>query len=87
MAYVTTNPPSLLVSRVGGSPAIWAYSSADAIADVDDANYFTNADDLGMKENDVIFVINTTGNLTSMGKVGAVTASGAAATTALTAVA
>ena len=86
MAYSTDNPPALLVKRVGKSGAVWWYASTDAIAVVDGANYFSNALELGMKQNDVIFIANTTGNLLTIGKVGAVTAAGAAATTALTAV-
>jgi hypothetical protein len=86
MAYSVSNPPSLMVARVGRGPAIWFYSSTDAIATVDDANYFSNAKALGMQQNDVIFIVNTTGNLTSLGKVGAINATtgAAGATTALT---
>jgi hypothetical protein len=85
MTYATTNPPALLVSRVGGSPAIWVYSSADAIATVDGAGYFSNAGDLGMKENDVVFVVDTANNLLTISKLGALS-SGAATVIALTAV-
>jgi hypothetical protein len=88
MAYSTANPPALLVKRVGKSGAVWWYASTDAIAVVDDANYFSNAADLDMRQNDVIFIVNTTANLTSIGKVGAINATtgAAGATTALTAV-
>lgn len=87
MAYSTANPPALLVQRAGSnSGAVWWYRSTDAIAAVDDANYFSNARDLGMRQNDVIFIENTTGNLVSLGKVGAINATtgAAGATTALT---
>ena len=89
MAYSTANPPALMIQRAGSnSGAVWWYRSADVIATVDDANYFSNAKDLGMRQNDVIYVENTTGNLVSLGKVGAINATtgAAGATTALTAV-
>ena len=85
MAYSVTNPPNMVAQRVGKSPAIWIYTSTDAIADVDAAGYFTNAGDLGMQENDIVFVVNTTGNLATIAKLGAV-AAGAATVIALTAV-
>lgn len=88
MAYSVTNPPSMVNQRIGKNPVIWVYVSADAIADVDDANYFSNARDLGMQRNDIIYVVNTTGNLVSLGQIGAINATtgAAGATTALTAV-
>lgn len=85
MTYATTNPPALLVDRVGNSGAIWWYRSADAIADVDATDYITNAADLGMKTGDAVFVMNTTGSLTTIGQV-TVDADGNGTITALTAV-
>lgn len=85
MAYSVSNPPSLMVSRIGKGPAIWVYSSPDAIADVDGAGYFSNAEDLGMRQNDIVFVVNTTGNLLTLAKLGAISG-GAATVVALTAV-
>jgi len=75
----------MLVQGVGGGPAVWLYNSEDAIAEVDGAGYFSNAGDLGMKEDDIMLVVNTTGNLATIAKVGAL-ASGAATVIALTAV-
>ena len=87
MAYAVTNPPSMVNQRLGSNPVIWVYVSTDAIADVDDANYFSNAADLGMQRNDIIYVVNTTGNLVSVGQIGAIATDGkAGATTAFTAV-
>jgi hypothetical protein len=60
MAYVTTNPPKLLTQGVGGAgPSIWSYSSTDAAATVDAANYITNGGSLGMKVGDLVFVVDT----------------------------
>jgi hypothetical protein len=88
MAYSTSNPPALWVNRIGGGPALWIYQHTDAIAAiVADADYFINAADLGMKENDLLAVVNTTNDLTSLGTVGAVHADGYATIVALTAVA
>lgn len=88
MAYAVTNPPSMVNQRLGSNPVIWVYVSTDAIATVDDANYFSNARDLGMQRNDIIYVVNTTGNLVSVGQIGAINATtgAAGATTAFTAV-
>jgi hypothetical protein len=61
MAYVTTNPPKLVVQNIGGNgPNIWTYASEDgAAATVDAANYFTNGGSLGMKVGDIVFVTDT----------------------------
>lgn len=85
MTYATTNPPSMLVDRVGNSGAVWWYRSADAIADVDATDYITNADDLGMKTGDVVFVMDTGNGLTTITQA-TVDADGNATLTALTAV-
>lgn len=84
MAYSTSNPPSLLVQRVGDSPALWAYKSADAIAAVDATDYISNASDLGMKTGDFVFIVDTTNDLSSLGQA-TVDADGNATLTALTA--
>lgn len=83
MAYSTSNPPQLIGQGIGGNGKCWLYKSADAIADVDAAGYFTNAGDLGISTGDEITIIDTTNGLTSKGKV-TVTA-GAGTATALTA--
>lgn len=57
MAYVTTNPPRMMVGgAIGGTPNIWIYSSADAATLVRVLGYFTNAFDLGMRAGDLVFV-------------------------------
>jgi hypothetical protein len=54
--YSTSTPPALMCARVGGAaPAIWSYRSVDAVATVRGANYITNAQDLGMKDGDIVF--------------------------------
>ncbi len=85
MAYVTSNPPVLLVESVGGGLSIWGYKSTDDDATVNGASYFTNGVTLGMKVGDIVLVSDTT---TPKGSLHFVTSvSGAAATTAFGAVA
>lgn len=79
MAYATTNPPRLLVPRMGAGTALWAYASIDVHTDVDAADYFSNGDALGMEVNDVVIVVKTTATIgATMHVVTAVTANGAA---------
>lgn len=60
MAYSTSNPPKLLVQGVAGEgPSIWTYSSTDAAATVDAANYITDGGSLGMKVGDLVYVMDT----------------------------
>lgn len=60
MAYVTSNPPKLMVQALGGDgPSIWSYSSTDAAATVDAANYITNGGSLGMAVGDLVYVVDT----------------------------
>jgi hypothetical protein len=65
MAYSTSNPPVLLVNSGGESPQHWAYKSSDALTTVDNANYFTNGEALGMKLYDLVTVITTSGTAAS----------------------
>ena len=84
MAYATTNPPVLLVPRMGSGTgtskgtAIWAYQSADAVATVKGAAYISNGDALGMKVGDIILISDTATPLASIGIVDAVAAGAAA---------
>ncbi len=66
MAYATSNPPVKIslgpLTDFGASNAgsqMWLYKSADAIATVKGAAYFTNAVALGMQPNDVVIVVDT----------------------------
>ena len=58
MGYSTSAPPQLLVPRMGSGVALWVYKSNDAHGDVDGSAYFTNAAALGMKEGDVVIVVD-----------------------------
>lgn len=81
MAYSANNPPNKVACGIGSGPAVWVYSSADPHTDVDAADYFTNGDDLGMKVNDVVNVIDTAAGAT-LHRVTAVTVNGAATVSA-----
>ena len=59
MAYATSNPPKLISQPIGGGAGkVWVYSSTDAAATVDAANYFTDGGSLGMSVGDLVFVID-----------------------------
>lgn len=77
MAYDATKPPVRMAQGID-SFSVWAYKSADAVATVKGAGYFTNGDDLGMKVGDVLLVSDTATPLGSITVVSAVTAGGAA---------
>lgn len=48
----------LLVPGVGAGPAVWYYKSDDAHTDVDASGYFANASDRGVKDNDIMIVVD-----------------------------
>lgn len=58
MAYSTSNPPRLVNQAMNGRRE-WEYVSADAIADVNTLNYFTDGYELGMRVNDGLTVVDT----------------------------
>lgn len=58
MTYATSNPPALVSQGITGHQ-VWVYSSEDVHTDVDDSNYFSNGDDLGMEAGAVVFVVET----------------------------
>lgn len=70
MAYAVANPPVKLswgpmanlntTESTSGPPALWGYASADAIATVKAANYFSNGQLLGMRKGDIVFVYDLT---------------------------
>lgn len=79
MAYSTSNPPKLLVPRVGNGNALWVYASEDVHTDVDAAGYFTNGEALGMKVNDFVMVGKTTATIgATLHLVQEITSAGAA---------
>lgn len=71
MAYSTANPPAEVWQTIGGGTRCWVYKSTDAIATVNTANYFTNGGTLGMKVNDVIYIVDTTNGLVDIAVVNA----------------
>ena len=79
MAYATTNPPKLMIPRMGTGTALWAYTSTDVHTTVAGADYFSNGDALGMEVGDVIMVSKSTATIgTTLHYVSVVTAGGAA---------
>ena len=65
MAYETSNPPSLLSQRIGGSGADWLYVDGDSLDDVLEVNYIKDAADLGIKAGDKVIHSDTTDNVTT----------------------
>lgn len=63
MAYDTKIPPMLFANGVGGASRLWIYKSADPIATVNTAGYFTNGVELGLKLWDMMIVIDTVNGL------------------------
>lgn len=80
MAYDTSvSTPGLIAQKNGSNGnAIWIYKSADGMALVGAADYFSNGYDLGMKVGDQIIVVNTTTSGVTVGSVVEVTTDGAA---------
>lgn len=81
MAYATSNPPKCVVSGFNDQIAnVWHYESTDAAAVVDTAAYISNAQDLGMKVGDVVFVRDTDASpsVTTLHTVASIDANGAA---------
>ena len=71
MAYNVANPPAEIWQTIGGGTRGWVYKSADPIATVNTANYFTNGGDLGMKVNDIIYIVDTVNGLVDIAVVNA----------------
>lgn len=66
MAYSQANPPALITQGIGGFWRLWIYKSTDAPTVVDGAGYFTNGYTLGMRQGDVVFVVDTDASPISM---------------------
>ena len=60
MAYDSTGFVTVGASKAGAAPSIYAYSSADAIADVNTEGYF-NALANVLKVGDLIYCVTSTG--------------------------
>lgn len=79
MAYSTSTAPGSIARKNGSNGGnVWLYKSADALATVAAAGYFTNGDALGMAVGDQVVVINSATGASSIHPVVKVTAGGAA---------
>jgi hypothetical protein len=81
MSYAETNPPVCIMPSFNGTtPSIWSYRSTDPAASVDADGYITNAQELGMRAGDIVYVEDTDASpvvLTSH-RVAAINADGSA---------
>lgn len=77
MAYATTNPPRLVTQAIAGT-RFWEYVSADPVTTVRVNGYITDAEDLGMKANDIVTVIDSNLGGASLCIVAAINANGSA---------
>lgn len=90
LGATSANPPRLLVASMGGlnpastvpfGPSLWVYQSTDSTTLAQGANYFTDAQSLGMRQNDVVIVQSQSSVGSSVvlviGSLSAVTTSGA----------
>lgn len=78
MAYSTSNPPQLLVPSIGATPGLWAYRSTHTSTEVVASGFFTNGHALGMKTNDILITVSSTGYIPFLTAVSTVVASSAA---------
>ena len=69
MAYSTGNPPSVIWQTVGGTRRSWLYESSQAKAAVFGTTFFSNGRALGMKVNDLMFVLDNKTNIWYSGRV------------------
>jgi len=76
MAYALTNPPVCLFQLHPAGKRMWFYNSPDAASLVRVSNYFTNGaipaggySGLGMKDQDLIWVMDSDTGLTTMHQV------------------
>lgn len=79
MAYDPSNPPALISQGIGGGSRRWRYESTDNQAAVAAADYFSNAQALGMQPGDLVEVVDTDASppVVSLHAVNTVAASGA----------
>lgn len=76
MAY-DASKLKLITPGMGSGPAVWNYTSADARATVEGAGYFTETNKSGLKLGDTVFVVYTTGYVTTIHSVSAVSSNAA----------
>jgi hypothetical protein len=60
MAYSSTGFATIAASKAGNSPAMYAYKTADAIADVNTAGYFNDLSSI-LSVGDLIYCVTSTG--------------------------
>jgi hypothetical protein len=79
MAY-SQNSINLITPVMGlgttNTAQVWTHVSADAVATVIAAGYITNGDDIGMRVNDVVLVVDSNLGLVDVCIVTVVTAAG-----------
>lgn len=61
MAFSTTGFTTFGAAKRGGAPAMYAYKTADAIADVNTAGYFNDLSDT-LEVGDLIYCVTSTGS-------------------------
>jgi hypothetical protein len=60
MAYSSTGFATIAASKAGNSPAMYAYKTTDAIADVNTAGYFNDLATI-LSVGDLIYCVTSTG--------------------------
>lgn len=60
MAYSSTGWSTVAASKAGNSPAVYAYKTTDAIADVNTSGYFNTLADV-LSVGDLIYCVTSTG--------------------------
>lgn len=76
MSY-TTATLNQVAQGPGDSPSLWIYVSPDARATVEGSAYFSNGIAKGMKLGDIVIVTYTTGYVTTVHAVSAVSSTAA----------
>ncbi len=81
-AYSTANPPALIAQGIGGRAGtrIWSLVGVHVASDADAAGFITNADALGIKATDTLYltdITDTTAAIVTGHAVNSVTAGGA----------
>jgi hypothetical protein len=61
MAYSSTGFTTVAASKAGNAPSIYAYSTEDAIADVNTEGYFDSLSTI-LKVGDLIYCVTSTGS-------------------------
>jgi hypothetical protein len=60
MAYSSTGFATIAASKAGNAPAMYAYKTTDAIADVNTAGYFNDLSSI-LSVGDLIYCVTSTG--------------------------